>query len=940
MRKELNKVSENIEKFLNTNISVPAVLCNAEGNILSVNKYFIESFGGEVDTIGDFLAEEDVENLLPFLQKVFEEENPASLEINVFKKGRQEKILLKISPIILEAGKYLVISFESKNFSGKGQNKFTYLVEDVEEIIQDEEILEAINKVKSNFPFTIIGKNVVQNQVNKLKGYFWIKDVTRKYILVNKEYAKYLGAKPSAIEGKFESELLPAYVEKIFANTDSYIIETGNSVLIEGIGESFFSPGIKNQKILEFPLLDIDNQVIAIVGLSYDIQEKESRNYSDAEEESFEVPFQNALKKTTESNKMYDEILKQFPEPIFIYDVENLKFLEVNDAALNLYGYTREEFLAMDLTDLYAPEDIQSLIESGNKGKGKYGGPWRQKRKDGSSIIVEIGRVNVEYDGRLAHMSVIHDLTYKMEMQKKLQLYKASFDNSSDAIIITDTHGFIKYLNDNFTKFFGYAKSDVDQSSFLSLVADEDRGKINKVVFQSPVPDVKNEEINIKKSSGETVKVKIVSVPIFDFEEKTERYVLVIKPDVEVVAGALKVTEVKGGGIDSEFLSNLFHELLTPLNVIIGFVQELSESIENPTEDQREAIQIIKENQKVLMQTMDTAVEYSHLEQNNVELIPSEISFVDLLEQLENSTKKISSSNEVELQYGKISSSLKFVSDRQKFLTFIVQILHFAIIMTKESKIYLSANFTDKDKFYVGIKDSKSKISSDLLKNLTTIFTDDENNIRRNFGLSRFTVRLVKKLLTILQAEYKPYPSVDSPNEFALIFPLELKIEEPEEEENEELQEKVEEKKAPKIEEKQEEKEQSKPVVNKEIDLSQLSCLYLEDQIDSQILFRVQMKELRSIEFATSLEKALPLLKSKRFDFILMDINLQGEYNGLDALKIIRQMPGYKDVPIIAVTAYVVPGAAEKFIQAGFSEFITKPLLREKILKALEKVFG
>ena len=61
---------------------------------------------------------------------------------------------------------------------------------------------------------------------------------------------------------------------------------------------------------------------------------------------------------------MFEILIQKNPEPIFVYDKENLKFLEVNDAAIKLYGYNREEFLQMDLTDLYAPEDIQTLLDS------------------------------------------------------------------------------------------------------------------------------------------------------------------------------------------------------------------------------------------------------------------------------------------------------------------------------------------------------------------------------------------------------------------------------------------------------------------------------------------------------------------------------------------------------------------------------------------------
>jgi len=138
----------------------------------------------------------------------------------------------------------------------------------------------------------------------------------------------------------------------------------------------------------------------------------------------------------------------------------------------------------------------------------------------------------------------------------------------------------------------------------------------------------------------------------------------------------------------------------------------------------------------------------------------------------------------------------------------------------------------------------------------------------------------------------------------------------------------------------QEVKEETPEVVPvKSLDLSKLNCLYIEDQIDSQLLFKVQLKELRDVKFAVSFEEAQLLLFDHQFDFIVMDINLQGEYNGLDALKIIKTMPAFSSIPVIAVTAYVLPGDKEKFIAAGFDDFISKPIFREKMIASLEKIF-
>lgn len=122
------------------------------------------------------------------------------------------------------------------------------------------------------------------------------------------------------------------------------------------------------------------------------------------------------------------------------------------------------------------------------------------------------------------------------------------------------------------------------------------------------------------------------------------------------------------------------------------------------------------------------------------------------------------------------------------------------------------------------------------------------------------------------------------------------------------------------------------------LNLSELSCLYIEDQVDSQILFKTQLKELKNIELAENFEKALLLINSKKFDFIVMDINLPGEHNGMDAMKLFRQIPGHEEDIIIATTAYVLPGDKDKFILAGFDGFISGPVFKEKLVEEIENL--
>ncbi len=127
---------------------------------------------------------------------------------------------------------------------------------------------------------------------------------------------------------------------------------------------------------------------------------------------------------------------------------------------------------------------------------------------------------------------------------------------------------------------------------------------------------------------------------------------------------------------------------------------------------------------------------------------------------------------------------------------------------------------------------------------------------------------------------------------------------------------------------------------DEKVDITNFSCLYFEDQIDSQILFSVQMKGLKNLNFAVSFEESLPMLESGNYDFIVIDINLQGSYNGLDILRIIRSMPKYENTPVFAVTAYVLPGDQQKFVLAGFSGFISKPIFRDQMIDLLAEVFN
>lgn len=119
--------------------------------------------------------------------------------------------------------------------------------------------------------------------------------------------------------------------------------------------------------------------------------------------------------------------------------------------------------------------------------------------------------------------------------------------------------------------------------------------------------------------------------------------------------------------------------------------------------------------------------------------------------------------------------------------------------------------------------------------------------------------------------------------------------------------------------------------------LSKLSCLYIEDDLSSQILFRVQLKYLKSLKMFTSYKDAIPTLEEDIFDLIILDLSLETE-NGENVMLKLRNNPKFSKIPIIAVSAYVLPGDREKFIEAGFDDYIAKPIFEDKIVSVINRL--
>ncbi len=570
-----------------------------------------------------------------------------------------------------------------------------------------------------------------------------------------------------------------------------------------------------------------------------------------------------------------------------IYNKNNFDILDANSSAAELYGYGIEELKQMNITQLFLPEEMQKLI-SPDEINGKY--IFNQLRKDGSNIEVSVER---EY-----------------------------------------------------------------------IVLGNDEACIETIRLNQPEEEV---------------------IDLHEYEEEKTKPSMVVEKEKKVIEEKTKEK--------SDFLSTLFHELLTPVNVILGFVQEIVDSIEKPTEEQEESAQIIKDNQHLLLQTMNTAVQYAQLEEGQIQFNSEKFEINKYLIDLKDSISRLSEKENKNIVFENIPETISLEHDRAKLLAAISYFIKFVTKLTDSENIFVSFKFID-GKLYTLIKDEEDGISNSVLESMLDIYNSPLLANKKSYGISPITVKLSQTLNKLLalsvmansDTEGKSIALVTSP---IAEQPSELQEEEtPEKEETFEQEEISEEKAIPEKENNFEEEEtveaipqedsilpndnnlaeyiaeieNEEPILTGEVeaetiekvevattanvetitkktlDLSNYSCLFIDDSIDTQLLFKSQMEDFKLLKICSNLTEAFPLLNKYNFDLIIVDINLNDTYNGFDALKIIRQFNNYKETPIVAVTAYPFDEDKKRFINYGFNDYLVKPLLKDEIINSLEEI--
>ncbi|HOP62107.1 MAG TPA: PAS domain S-box protein [Spirochaetota bacterium] len=619
-----------------------------------------------------------------------------------------------------------------------------------------------------------------------------------------------------------------------------------------------------------------------------------------------------------QKKSIYDTIFRESSVIMLIIDPESGNIIEANRSALNFYGYTESEIKEISISDIniLTEEEIQKEMNRARERTVDYF-EFRHRLKNGGIKDVAVQSSPVSVNGQTLLFSTIRDISEKKKLENDLKLsemrFRSYIEKSPLPILIVNRKGYINYANPAALEI-----TSVNQKSLTGLKAGRfaaDNNEKDKAAFYAETIDSNGEvlfEFCIKNNSGKLLYLIIKAVKLTEDEFILFCLDITERKNAEVLLVEEKKKAEEASRAKSDFLSNMSHELKTPLNGIIGFA-ELIYSIETD-EDKKGMLSLILESGENLTSMINDILTFVKTEHDCTD---ENIEFFSLRQFVLNTGKTFA------LLAGKkglsfftdIASNVpEFVTGSKSTLRHITgNLLANAVKYTEEGTVTFSVLMegkTEEDCTVIfKIADTGIGINRINLERIFEQFEREKNNLTDKYGGLGLGLSIVKNL-----AEKKGgFIDVRSEKGRGSVFTVGLRFHNPlnlSHFDNKQSSEKLKRKK--------------------------LKILAAEDdRTNRYLLEKIITSKGWNVDLVEDGEDVLKAVAGSDYDVIVLDINLP-VMDGLQTARKLREMG--LTVPVIALTAYSSSNDCTKCLDAGMDCYLSKPISRKNFYNTIESI--
>jgi signal transduction histidine kinase/ActR/RegA family two-component response regulator len=383
----------------------------------------------------------------------------------------------------------------------------------------------------------------------------------------------------------------------------------------------------------------------------------------------------------------------------------------------------------------------------------------------------------------------------------------------------------------------------------------------------------------------------------------------------ELALNAAMAAAEKANLAKSDFLSSMSHELRTPLNAILGFAQLLETGTPPPTATQQRSIDQILRAGWYLLELINEILDLALIESGKVTVSREPVSLVEVMLECRAMIGAQAQKRGIRLSFPRFEIPFFVKADRTRVKQVLINLLFNAIKYNRPGgTVTVEYALSAPDSIRISIRDTGAGLAPEQLSQLFQPF----NRLGKEAGTEEGTgigLVVTKRLVELMGGTIGANSAVDVGSEFWVELSLTT---------------------APQLMNRETEcAALAEPLPAGGVPLRTL--LYVEDNPANLELVEQLVARRPELRFLSAADGNLGIEFARAYhpEVILMDINLPG-ISGMEAMKILRADPSTADIPIIALSANAVPRDIEKALEAGFFNYLTKPIKVNEFMAALD----